>query len=103
MKRKIHILLLIIIAILVLGNPTEVRYLNRLQKDYGTMHGGSILSIKDLNQIGKSSTTSYLLWGFYEYTFSTIKVKYFGIAFMTFYLGSNTDPIKEENTDEIIT
>ncbi len=97
MRRKIYAYLVaLILAIAILGAPSEGRFLTRLKRDYGMMHT-TPLSQSDLRKIGSSNYASYLLWSTYEYTFGTIKVNYFGIAFMTFYLGSSREsPLEDE-------
>lgn len=103
MKNKLNLIAAILIGFLILGNPTESRYFNRLQVDYGKIHQGSVLSIQDLNHMGKSKVTSYLLWGFFEYSFGTIQVKYFGIGFMTFFIGSNNSASPQTLPEQSIT
>ena len=90
MKRKfIPFIACLVLAIVIMGTPSERRFLNRLKQDYGMMHA-TPLSMQDLKKIGSSNYATYLLWSRYEYTFGTIKVNYLGVAFMTFYLGSST-------------
>ncbi|MEM6736660.1 MAG: hypothetical protein AAGC64_06860 [Bacteroidota bacterium] len=103
MKKIRNYIVICILGFLILGNPTEYRYLVRLQEDYGSIHQGNTLSIQDLNRIGESAFRSYLFWGFYNYSFGTIQVSYFGIAFMTFYIGSSTQLDAKVNPEKIIT
>ncbi|MEM0938256.1 MAG: hypothetical protein AAF600_00675 [Bacteroidota bacterium] len=102
MKKILNYVVICVLGFLILGNPTEHKYLVRLQEDYGSIHQGNTLSIQDLNHIGESAFRSYLLWGFYDYSFGTIQVKYFGIAFMTFYIGSNARSTSKTNPKKII-
>lgn len=89
-----------IFALLILGNPSEKRFLLALQKDYGSVHQGMNLGVEELAQIGKSSYRSYIFWSSYEYAFGSIQVKYVGITFMTFYLGSGSTQYPQEKTQQ---
>lgn len=89
-KRIFTSLVFIILAILVLGAPSEGQFLNRLHEDYGNIHGTSI-SNETLLDMGHSSYKSYLFWSTYRYSFGNIEVNYIGTIFMTFYQGSSKD------------
>ena len=88
-KHLISFCTVVILGIVILGAPSENQFLNRLNSDYGSIHGVPISS-EVLKDIGNSNYRSYLLWSEYHYAFGSIEVNYVGVAFMTFYLGSNT-------------
>ena len=93
------IIVLSILTLLILGNPSEKRFLLALQEDYGSVHQGMNLGVEELKQMGTSSYRSYIFWSSYEYAFGSIQVKYVGIVFTTFYLGSgSTQSIQQEKT-----
>ena len=97
-KHLLPIIISLIASIIILGSPSERQFLNRLRADYGMIHGNR-MSVESLKQIGSTKYQSYLLWSTYNYAYGKIEVSYFGIAFMTFYLGSNADkpPTKDLN------
>jgi len=101
-RKRLTIILIVISALLVLGNPTERMFLHALSDDFGTIHYGAEMSPAQLKQIGTSSYHSYLLFSRYTYTFGTISVQYYGVGFMTFYLGSSTDELAPHGEDEPI-
>jgi len=90
LKRTISVLVPIILAIMILGTPSEKQFLNRLNQDYGSIHGTPINN-DTLQKIGHSSYRSYLFWSTYRYSFGNIEVNYVGTIFMTFYQGSKQD------------
>jgi hypothetical protein len=94
-KHLFRIFLLAVIALLILGNPSERTYLKRIAEDYGDLHGGMEFSEDMLTSLGSSDYHSYVFYGTYTYAFGNISVTYGGVAFFTFYLGSsvNTDLI----------
>jgi len=100
-KRAITISLFTLALILIIGNPSEDSFLNKLQQDYGQIHQGVALSKTDLQRMGKSSFNSYLFWSSYRYAFGNIEVRYFGVAFMTFYLGSSGQSVEEPETEKL--
>ena len=87
-------------GLVIWSSPSEKQFLNRLKKDYGTIHGQP-MSVEVLRKVGNSSYKSYVLWSEYEYAFGTIKVHYFGAAFMTFYLGSNAQDVQNNNNQTL--
>ena len=102
MKRHLlPILISFFAGVIILGSPTENQFLNRLSKDYGVIHGVP-LSREALKEIGQTYYSSYILWSEYEYAFGTIKVRYVGIAFMTFHIGSDTKDQTTLETKQII-
>ncbi|MEM6641365.1 MAG: hypothetical protein AAF616_00185 [Bacteroidota bacterium] len=103
MRKKSYrtLIAMLVTAILVLGTPSEDRFLRRLNVDYGSIHG-TTMSLEQLKQIGTSSFTSYLLWSTYDYSLGDIQVNYVGFAFMTFYQGSNATPLPVQGDKEPI-
>ena len=89
MKKWLRILTLVVLAFLVLGNPSESQFQDRLVADYGFNHGGMSLSLEDLKKMGSSQYQSYLLFSKFHYSFGNIGVHYLGVGFMTFYLGNH--------------
>jgi len=100
LKKRILFPVLILLTLLILGNPSERRFLQAVSNDFGTIHHGAEMSPAELSVIGTSSYRSYVLFSFYEYSFGTISVRYFGLSFLTFYQGSNADthPANPEDT-----
>ena len=103
MKKRATILLALLLAILILGNPNELQYLSRLQADFGDIHHGVTMTKDQLNSMGSSRYQSWLFASHYEYRFGTIKVSYFGIGFMKFYLGSSTKTSENSEPQTTIT
>lgn len=100
MKRKVYFALIFIVGTLILGNPPQGYYLRTLSEDFGSVHQGVTLGVSELQKIGTSSYHSYLLFSTYEYAFGTIKVKYLGLGFMTFYMGSNVSSNQDHSSPE---
>lgn len=90
LDRISSIALLIIVLVLILTNPTEEQFLNRVAGDYGTMHHGLTLDAKQLLELGEKETQSYFLFGVYSYRFGTISVSYIGLLGTFIKLGSET-------------
>lgn len=80
--------LILAIVILILGNPTEDKFLQRVTIEYGQAHAEMNLNREAFLSMGTSSYKSYFLLSTYEYSFGNIGVRYIGVAFMTFHLGS---------------
>lgn len=99
-RRSVFVIVIAVIsAVLVAGNPSESTFLDTVAADYGSMHGGMELSTKELEHIGISRYRSFLLFSVYEYEFGNISVNYFGIAFMMFYQGSSVSDTKKPAED----
>ena len=99
LKKRVMYATLILLTLFILGNPGEHRFLQAVSNDFGSIHHGAEISPTELTSIGHSSYRSYLLFSFYEYSFGTISVQYYGVCFMTFYHGNSSDthpPIPEE-------
>ncbi len=90
---------LVLLLALAVSNPEEHQFLERVAIDYGKLHGGMELSIKELIHMGESNRTSYFIFSVYSYKFGNIGVKYFGIALTTFFWGSYRLDKPNENQD----
>lgn len=97
---RIGLILIILILVLAIGNPREDRYLNEISNHYGHMHGGMQFSPAELLEMGESHRESYLIFSTYEYRFGSIGVKYLGVGFGVFYMGSFRKDVPETNEDE---
>jgi len=84
--------LLAMILVLVLTNPSETAFLVKVSEDYGAIHHGMEMDPQMLRQVGESERRSYVLLSTYRYTFGTIAVDYVGVASLIIYLGSTQDP-----------
>ena len=80
--------LLAMILVLTLTNPSETAYLRRVSTDYGDIHHGMQMDPQMLRQVGESERRSFVLMSTYRYSFGTIAVDYFGVASIIVYLGS---------------
>lgn len=94
-KQVVLGILLLLIA-LIISNPSERHYLDRIMRDYGMKHPGLALNQKSLLHIGTSHRNSYLFFSNYTYQFGTIRVSYFGIGSFIFYLESSTEEPKSK-------
>lgn len=92
MKKQYKIVLLLLMIFLVIGNPTQGTFLEAVKEDFMANHHGASIGTDVLSSMGSSSYRNYLLLSTYEYTFGNVKVKYLGVGFMTFYLGSEVTP-----------
>jgi len=103
MKKRLWIMIYVVLGALAISTPSEFRFEQRLATDYGSIHHGKSLDVGDLKAIGTSHYQSYVFFSRYHYSFGKIGVSYFGIGFMTFYLGSDQDNIstKHPETDII--
>ena len=96
MKYRAKQIVFLALAILLWGNPSERIFIQKVSDDFGQMHGGMRIELNDLLKIGDSSYRSYYLFSLYSYQFGNIQVNYFGLAFVTFYLGSEGASIPEK-------
>jgi hypothetical protein len=102
MKLYKHFPLLILLcffAFLVISNPSELTYLNRVSVDYAQYHPKMDIPTEVLQQVGQSNRTTYLFFSTYDYRFGNMQVFYFGVANSIYYLGlqrkkSERRPIK---------
>lgn len=88
--------------ILILTNPSEDDFLNKVSMDYGAMHGGMRFSSDDLLMMGESHRVNYLFFSTYQYEFGTIGVRYFGFASSTFQIESFRKEGEESSKGEEI-
>lgn len=88
--------------ILILTNPSEEDYLDRVSMDYAAIHGGMKLSSDDLLRMGKSHRTNYLFFSTYEYEFGTIVVRYVGFALSTFQVQSLRKESQPQVENEVL-
>ena len=110
MKSFVYSTLIVVIAALItllITNPSESKFLNRVSHDYGAVHKRQTLNKQALLMIGESHRKSYYLFSTYSYQFGNIKVDYVGIANTTIYMGSNAavrrnpDELQPSNIDVI--
>lgn len=105
LKRIIRpgIVIIIGIILMVVSNPSEQKFLEKVSSEYGAVHGGASFSAADLLQMGESRRQSYLIFSTYEYEFGAIGVRYFGFLFSVFHMESyrNEEELTPER-DEVI-
>ncbi len=93
---SIVLLFILLMATLVLTNPTEEEYFNQVVQDYAQNHDGFIITKVDLANMGQTQYKSNLIYSTYSYQFGNIKVAYWGILGSVFYSGFEKD---EANLD----
>ena len=86
---------------MVLTNPTDGDYLQKVSEDYGSVHAGYDFSVKDLRVVGEGTRKSYWFFSTYSYRFGNLGVTYFGMAKMVVYTGSFNEPVKEKKEEDI--
>ena len=97
-KPKIKILSLLfsfIIVALILSNPSESRFLDKLSEDYGAMHGNQRIDKWMLVHVGHSTRSNWVLCSRFNYQFGNIGVSYFGIGGFIIHTGSYTNQFKK--------
>jgi len=99
---RIGIVLMMVVVVLILSNPNEGTYLNKISNEYGQVHGGMQFSQSDLLQMGESEHTSFLIFSTYEYRFGTIGVRYVGFLFSVFQVDSFREEMPTESEQEEI-
>ena len=92
MKKQYKIILLVLMIFLVIGNPTKGTFMEAVKEDFMANHHGAVIGTDMLSSMGSSSYKTYLLFSSFKYSFGNVTVKYMGIGFMTFYLGSEVTP-----------
>lgn len=96
MKRSfVRTSLLLTIALLIIGAPSENAFAQRLFEGFGSHHSKA-LSREQLQYMGSSHYKFYVFFSRYDYAFGNIRVSYLGAGFTTFYLGSSTARKKEK-------
>lgn len=99
--KTLMIVFLLFSLILILGNPSERNYLNRVAKDYGATHHGLNFDAQSLLTLGESSRSNYLLWSTYTYRFGNVSVTYVGVVFQIFFLHSGIDTEHKKGNETI--
>lgn len=97
---RIGLVLLIGLLVLLLTNPSEEDFLNKVSLDYGALHGGMRFSNDDLLRMGESHRKNYLFFSTYQYEFGTIGVRYIGFASSTFQVESFRKEGEERAVDD---
>ncbi len=90
MLKKVVAILLVFAFIsgLIITNPSESRYLDRIATDYGSNHNGRIIAVEQLQDMGDGIRTSYGLFSIYRYEFGNVGVTYLGLATFIIQTGS---------------
>ncbi|MEM9339023.1 MAG: hypothetical protein AAGA66_09865 [Bacteroidota bacterium] len=101
-SKQLIIAFLLLFLALIISNPSERRYLNRVSKDYGMSHHGVDLNPKSLLRMGESDRTNYLLFSRYTYQFGDISVSYVGLCTFVFFVSSSSHGSSGKRTEEII-
>ncbi|QNL21042.1 hypothetical protein HZR84_03500 [Hyphobacterium sp. CCMP332] len=96
-NRIIFVLGLFLIA-LVVSNPSERAYLNKIGEEYGSIHHGTQFTPGYLLAIGKGDRMNLIFLSNYKYEFGNISVEYFGVCGMIFKTGSSNDSLKIEES-----
>lgn len=92
MKKLYKVILLLLMIFLVIGTPTKGTFMEAVKEDFMLRHPGISIGTDLLSTMGSASYKTYLLWSSFSYQFGNVTVKYLGIGFMTFYLGSEVTP-----------
>ena len=100
-KQFILGLLVTLIGVLLLTNPLERHFFDRIASDYSGIHGGMKMNTAELEQLGESEKSNYLLFSTFTYRFGTIGVEYFGVAGYIFYSGSYVVDDQKNSTRSI--
>ncbi len=93
--KKLTIGFLMVAIAFTLLNPSEKQYLSRVATDYGQMHEGLSIDIKELMHYGKSQKSNYILFSTYSYEFGNMRVSYWGVFSFIFYSGSESSEYKD--------
>lgn len=94
--RKVLIVFLLVSIILVITNPNEARFLEKVARDYSAVHHTTPLDTPKLLEIGEIQTQTYFLFSVYSYRFGTISVTYIGVLGTFIKLGSKHKKREEE-------
>lgn len=78
--------LLVVISILIVGNPSQGAFIERIAHDYGKSHHGLSISADYLQNVGTLRRDSYVLFSTCTYSFGQISVNYVGIGFIMIQL-----------------
>lgn len=71
--------IVLLAAILFFSNPSEADFMEKIVEDYGQIHPGFELSTSDLQEMGSTHYSSFLVYSTYAYEFGNIKVHYIGV------------------------
>ncbi len=82
---------------LVLSNPSERSYLNKIGEEYGSIHHGMKFTPGQLLAIGSGDRMNFIFLSNYEYEFGNVSVKYFGVCGMIFKMNSEKDFLKNKD------
>lgn len=96
-NRIIFVLGLFLIA-LVVSNPSERSYLNKIGQEYGSIHHGTKFTPGYLLAIGSGDRMNLIFLSNYKYEFGNISVEYFGVCGMIFKMGSSGESVKIKET-----
>lgn len=97
---RIIIAIGLFIITLVVTNPGEVKFLDRIGEEYGAVHHGMKFSPAQLLEIGEGERSNFLVLSKYKYVFGNISVEYLGIGSFIFKTGVNTSGIQIESEKE---
>ena len=97
MSKSLQITLLVFLLFLIVGNPSQKSYLNKIAKDYGTVHHGLEMSAESLLKMGSLNRNSYLLFSTCTYTFGNISVTYLGVGFLKLQVATSTSDQQNKN------
>lgn len=99
-NRLIIVIGLFLIA-LVVSNPSERSFLNKIGEEYGSVHQGMTFSPGQLLKIGSGNRINFIFLSKYKYAFGDIAVEYLGFCGMIFKLGSESNlPNQNEESRE---
>lgn len=101
-KYYLTVIITLIISLLVIGKPSERRFLHHVASEYGSAHHGFNLNADNLAQIGATKYHSYILFSTYTYAFGNISVSYAGIGFLIFKTNSSMKSTREDAQPEIL-
>ena len=77
--KYIGIGIVLLAVILFFSNPSESDFMEKIVEDYGQIHPGFELSASDLQKMGSTHYSSFLVYSTYAYEFGNIKVHYLGV------------------------
>ncbi len=101
---KIIVLIGLVFLSLIVSNPNDVRFLNRIGQEYGSVHHGLAFSPGQLLEIGKGERSNFIIVSSYRYEFGNISVEYIGLAGFIWKTGSSVseNPLDQGKTHEIL-
>jgi hypothetical protein len=105
LKRALRIATFIAVALLLLlmlTNPSENAFLQKISEDYGAQHGGWSLDADDLTKIGSGERTTYFVLSTYSYEFGKISVTYLGIMGSVYFIDSDSNRSRPKDDERTI-